>query len=91
MTALSDPMTQEERMDRCCRSAAHCCNAWPTCRDPKTAARMGMYRTCGGIDTARAKQNPVQLADERTSMSDYRIAFSLAAGRNPDRNGYSND
>lgn len=74
-------MTPAERMDRCCRAAEYCCNLWPTCRDPKFAARQGMYRTCDDIDKAKAKHDPVLIADARTAMNDYRVAFSLALGK----------
>lgn len=89
MTALGDSMTQAERMERCCRSAEHCCNSWPVCVEPKRAARMGMYSTCDDIDKAKAKHDPVLIADARTSMDDYRLAFALALGKPCDRNGYT--
>ncbi|MEN6546304.1 MAG: hypothetical protein ABFE07_09710, partial [Armatimonadia bacterium] len=73
----------------CCRAAEHCCNSWPVCVDPKFAARQGMYRTCDDIDKAKERHDHVAIADARTAMCDYRLAFSLALGRTPDRNGYS--
>lgn len=53
------------------------------------AAKRGMFRTCDEIDEAKAKHDPVLIANARTSMDDYRLALSLALGRSPDRNGYS--
>lgn len=54
------------------------------------AAKMGMFRTCDVIDKAKERNDPVLVADGRTSMCDYRLALSLALGRiNIDRNGYS--
>lgn len=52
-------------------------------------AKMGMFRTCDDIDEAKARHNPVLIADARTSMDDYRVALSLALDRTCDRNGYS--
>jgi len=58
--------------------------------DPAFRARQGMYRTVDDIWRARQDHDPVLMADARTSMCDYRLAFSLARGRiNIDRNGYS--
>ena len=88
-TPLSDPMTPSERLLRCCRSAEHCCNNWPVCVDPKWAARLGMYGTCDRIDKAKEKHDQVLIADARTSMDDYRLAFAQAWGKPCDRNGYT--
>lgn len=47
-----------------------------------------MFRTCDPIDAAKAKHDPVLIADARGSMCDYRIALAVALGRDCDRNGY---
>lgn len=52
------------------------------------AAKCGMFRTCDDIDQAKAKHDPVLIANARTSMDDYRLALSLALGKSCDRNGY---
>ena len=56
---------------------------------PATAAKFGMFRTCDNIDAAKAKRDPVLVADARTGMSDYRVAFALALGKSCDRNGFT--
>jgi len=52
------------------------------------AARRGMFRTSDRIDLGKLRADPVALADARTSMSDYRLALSLALGQPCDRNGF---
>lgn len=54
----------------------------------RTMAYLGMCSTSGRIDEAKERRDPVALADARTSMCDYRVALSLAIGKDCDRNGY---
>lgn len=57
--------------------------------DPVVSAKIGMFGTADKIDTARG--DAVAVANLRTDMCDYRLALSLALGRDCDRNGYTSE
>lgn len=54
---------------------------------PAQMALMGMFSTADVIDKARG--DAVAVADARTSMCDYRLAYAQSLGKRCDRDGYT--